>query len=304
MFNRILVPLDGSEVAEAVLPYVSLLGREASLPIELLRVVDPSFSYMADFAHLRPQDCEARRMAVRAREYLEQKSMALQDGGLRVTRQVFELFGENPVSVIISEAEKESATLIALSTHGRSGIGRWALGSVTEKVLRSTSTPILINRARGSKTSSEAVVGKIIVPLDGSLQSEQALPYASYLANVLQSTILLVRVIPSALEFCSYMEYPTAEYENLSLTVHTQAMDYLKGASENLRQQGINSVQERLMFGNAASSITELVEQTPNCLVAMTSHGRSGLGRWVVGSVAERVVRHAEAPVLIIRPAE
>jgi nucleotide-binding universal stress UspA family protein len=305
MYTRILVPLDRSELAEQVLPYIRLLGKSLPLPIELLQVVDPSFSYMADFARGPLTDQSPSLAVSRAQDYLDRVAATLNEEGLTASARVSTVYGENPASEIICEGEKEPGTLIAMSTHGRSGLSRWALGSVTDKVLHATSNPLLIIRAGDQEIPpSEAKLGKVIIPLDGSLLSEQVLPYVAPLAKALGLKMSLTRVIPSALQYCSYMEYPAAEYENLSVNLHVQAMDYLKEVASRLRQQGIAEVEERLIFGHPPSSILDLVQVSPNSLVAMTTHGRSGVARLTLGSVTDRVVRYSAGPVLVVRAIE
>ena len=170
MYPRILVPLDRSELAEQVLPYIRLLGKSLPLPIGLLQVVDPSFSYMADFARGPLTDQSPSLAVSRAQDYLDRVAATLNEEGLTASARVSTVYGENPASEIICEGEKEPGTLIAMSTHGRSGLSRWALGSVTDKVLHATSNPLLIIRAGDQEIPpSEAKLGKVIIPLDGSL---------------------------------------------------------------------------------------------------------------------------------------
>jgi nucleotide-binding universal stress UspA family protein len=148
------------------------------------------------------------------------------------------------------------------------------------------------------------VYTRVLVPLDGPELAEQVLPLVTPLAKVLKLQVVLVRVIPSVLEYCLYMEYPAAEHERPPVSLHTKAMDYLKEAGDRLRLQGIHSVDERLLFGSPAAAIVDLARETPDSLVAVTTHGRSGVRRWVLGSVADRVVCHSNGPVLLIRPVE
>jgi nucleotide-binding universal stress UspA family protein len=287
MYLRIVVPLDGSELAEQVLPYVRLLGKTLSVPIDLLRVVDPSFSYMADFTNVLRSEQTDSPMVRHAEGYLERIIASLREEGLRASGAVFKVYGDTAASQILSEAEKEPATLIVMSTHGRSGVARWTLGSVTDKVLHTTSNPLMIIRARGQGIPlAEAKMHKVIIPLDGSFLSEQVVPYVIPLVKALGLDVSLVRAL----------ECP------VSVNSHVfQAMDYLEEVADKLRQQGIPSVEKRLIFGHPPSVIEDLVEEDLDSLVAMTSNVRSGLGRWVLGSVTDRVVRHSPAPVLVIR---
>jgi nucleotide-binding universal stress UspA family protein len=188
-----------------------------------------------------------------------------------------------------------------MSTHGRSGIARWALGSVTDKVIHTSTSPLLIIRSqeqekasRGSASSAEAKLDTLIVPLDGSPLAEQVLPHTVALAKALALRVLLVRVpfVPIAGYLPGYKDLPEIE--------EAQAKEYLYKVSGNLGQQGLPSVEVRLLHGNAAGAIVDLARETPNSLVTMTTHGRSGVGRWVLGSVTGRVVRHSGVPVLVV----
>jgi nucleotide-binding universal stress UspA family protein len=200
-----------------------------------------------------------------------------------------------------------------MTTHGRSGIGRWLLGSVTDKVLRATTHPLLMVRAYDRENPPEAVgLQTIIVPLDGSSLAERVLPHAVSLARALKLRVLLVRATPSLGEYHRRVEhYPSDSsstisrmYEEFSREEDARAMQYLHQVKEKLNRQRIFSVEEKLLKGQAAEAIVELARETPHSLVAMTTHGRSGIGRWLLGSIADRVVRHSRDLVLVVRAAE
>jgi nucleotide-binding universal stress UspA family protein len=135
MYPRILAPLDGSELAEQILPYVCNLGKGLRTKIELLRVFEPVLPDLVDSAHGVYPHRIATSIGDQAKDYLEKIAAPLRQKGLTVSCSVDE---GSPASLIVSEAEREPATLIAMSTHGRSGITRWAFGSITDKVLHAT----------------------------------------------------------------------------------------------------------------------------------------------------------------------
>jgi nucleotide-binding universal stress UspA family protein len=201
-----------------------------------------------------------------------------------------------------------------MTTHGRSGISRWLLGSVTDKVLHVTTNPLLMVRAYDQENPPEAVnLQTIIVPLDGSSLAEQVLPHAVSLARALKLRVLLAKATPSLGEYQRYLEhYPldgsstvySGMYEEFSREEDALAMQYLHQIQEKLNNQGLSSVEERLLKSHAADAIVGLARETPHSLVAMTTHGRSGVGRWLLGSVADRVVRYSRDLVLVIRAAE
>jgi nucleotide-binding universal stress UspA family protein len=192
-----------------------------------------------------------------------------------------------------------------MATHGRSGLARWMVGSVTDKVLHAAANPLLVVRAHEQEaTIAEAKLENIIVPLDESPLSEEALPHAVYLARTMGLRIILLRVTPAAGDYYRNMEYVPGNFEDFAQFIDGQAMEYLHKLGRKLRDEGLSLVEERLLHGHPAAAIVDLARETPHSLVAMTTHGRSGVGRWLLGSVADRVVRHSVGPVLMVRPAE
>ena len=301
MYKRILVPLDGSKLAEGVLPYVREMAGAMGSDVELLRVFNPAPVELADPAHgryLHQIDASVRDESL---DYLNAIRMTMADIASRVS---CEAVPGHPASCIVAEADKTTGTLIAMSTHGRSGVSRWLLGSVTDKVLHATASPLLIVRPRdGGKEPAEARLKTVIVPLDGSSMAEQVLPYLTPLAKALGLIVTLVRVIPPEGLHFEFRDYPAGYSEDFVLGEETpkHAADYLRRVSDKLRADGLDSVQECVLRGNPAEAIVDLAKAAPDNLVAITTHGRSGLGRWVLGSVTDRVVRHSGDPVLIVR---
>ena len=301
-YTRILVPLDGSKLAEQVLPYVRVMAKGLQTRIDLVRIVESAVARVAD-AH-QPANLTEIHSDIRnhADNYLKALASSLKKDGLCVLRTVHQ---GDAASAILSEAETEPGTLIAMSTHGRSGISRWVLGSITGKVLQATTAPLLITRTQvEGSPNPEVNLSTVIAPLDGSPLAEQVLPHVVALARALSLKVRLVRVTSSPGEFYHYEMYPSYCYGDHFATVDAVAGEYLEQISECLRQKGVASVEEELLHGHPAVAIVDLVRQTPDSLVAMTTHGRSGVGRWLLGSVADQVVRYAESPVLIIRAAE
>jgi nucleotide-binding universal stress UspA family protein len=201
-----------------------------------------------------------------------------------------------------------------MSTHGRSGVARWLLGSVTDKVLLATTTPLLIVRSTEPlNPMSEVQLKTVIVPLDGSVLAEQVLPHVATLAKALDLEVKLVRVHPSVEEYSRYFERQqigstatiySGPYEVFSREADAQAMEYLHEVKMQLHHERVWSVEESLLRGHPAATIVDLARETPGSLVAMTTHGRSGIGRWLLGGVADRVIRHSGVPALVVRSSE
>ncbi len=292
MYQRILVPMDGSPLAEQALPYVRILARELKCPVELMRVFDPVPEQLADPAHGLYIDQLASSFREQAEHSLHAYVGTLQDLGFEVSTSAHE---GHAATEIVENARRGPETLIAMSTHGRSGVSRWVLGSVTDKVLHATGSTLLMLRARPESTFTPGTVSTqterwpttvgidtVVLPLDGSQIAEQAVPHATALAKALQLNVQLVRVAESA-------------------AARGEAGNYLSQMGEKMRQDGLSEVQERVLEGDPATVIVDMTHESSKNLLAMTTHGRSGIGRWVLGSVTDRVVRYSGAPVLVTR---
>jgi nucleotide-binding universal stress UspA family protein len=292
MYSKVLIPLDGSRLAESVLPHVRVLVKALKLPIDLLYVNDPD----------QPPACAP----FMAGEYL--KSIVETFGTTIVVRSVVE--AGNPAATIVDVAAAEPELLIAMATHGYSGPKRWLLGSVAEKVLRAAANHVLLVRPANGEPRAEAKLTTVLVPLDGSKLAEKVLPTISDLALRLNLQVVLVRVtrrIYSAPPegFLPVFGANVPNLKKLWEEANAEANEYLMEKANQLRRQGLTQVTP-LVFESgvdgAAAAIIDLVKKTPDNFVAMCTHGESGIGNWLVGSVTERVVRHTTGPVLVIRP--
>ena len=291
MYTKILVPLDGSTLSEEVLPYVRSLAQAMSVPVELLRVNDTT---QVTTAH------------VHGGEYFEKVKASF--FGITDVKHTIE--SGNPAGIIVDLAAQYPGTLIAMATHGYSGAQRWLLGSVAEKVLRAAKNDLLVVRSEDGRTGGEAPLKTFLVPLDGSESAEKALPTVSGLAARLQSEVVLVRVVtrfyflpPDGVLPVFGANIPDPKM--LWAEAREEAANYLADKVERLRAEGLAQVSSLLIDGGAegaAADIIDLAAKTADNLVVMSTHGRSGVGRWLIGSVVERVVRHSSGPVLVIRP--
>ena len=296
MYSRILVPLDGSSLAEQVLPYARVLGKAFGAQVVLYGVFDPTFmeavasSYAGD-----PLSVKRRE----TRDYLSSIERRLADEGVNATSSFHddEPPPLTPADCILDEAERESPTLIAMSTHGKAGIGRWLLGSTTSKVFQAARCPMLVVRPDDDESpQQDAGLGSVLVPLDGSPLAEQVLPHATAVAKALDLEVTLLRVTPGLRP--AEMAPPPPEPREPD----TEAVAYLETIEQQLRRADVGAVKTRAEYAeSAASVIIDIAQELPNCLIALASHGRSGIGRWYIGSVADRVVRHARRAVLLTR---
>jgi nucleotide-binding universal stress UspA family protein len=291
-----LIPLDGSKVAEQVLPYARFLARTLTIPVELLEVVDPeALNVLANPAQGRYVDTLLAEKRESCNTYL-----AAIAGSFPGDRVKYDAVYGKAEEVIIDRAAEDKNTMIVMATHGRSGIQRWLLGSVADKVLHGATNHLLLVRARDEgRTYGEAALKTVDVPLDGSPLAERVLPFVVDLAKKMSLKVVLMRAyaLPPAISAEEYGTY----IEELINHIESEAREYLEEKVKEVKEKGLLDVESVVKFGYGAEEIIAVGRDTPNNFIAMCTHGRSGIGRWVLGSVTERVVQHSGDPVLIIR---
>jgi nucleotide-binding universal stress UspA family protein len=296
-----LIALDGSNLAENVLPYARVLAGALGLRIDLLSVVESlDFTSTTHAGHMRSVDSIVEA-AMRAGEHYLQDVVAPSFAGVGVDHCFVET--GNPATIIMERAARDKGTLIGMATRGRSGVKRWLMGSVAEKVLRGADNPLLLVRGdEQGKSDGAATLKSIIVPLDGSKRAETVLPHAIELAKRLSLEIVLTR----AYQIPAYA-YPSGDaiyvpnIDALMTGLREETGAYLEAKVNELRANGVEKVSTIPLVGSGADEIIDLGRETPDNLIAMCTHGRSGVDRWVLGSVTEKVVRHSGDPVLVVR---
>jgi nucleotide-binding universal stress UspA family protein len=288
-YTKILVPLDGSKLAEQILPYARALAEAFRIPVELLRVDEPE---------LIPPYSLPRQ----AGGYLEEIGGGYFAPSVQVNHAVEP---GKPAEVIVDRAGAVRGTLIAMATHGGSGIRRWLLGSVASKVVQTAESPVLLVRSiEGNDPTKPVRLNAIYVPLDGSGLAEAVLPHVKELAQKMNLEVCLVRVYASPPESYLVGEGLSAPaLGRLREQIREEAENYLTGKTDELRAEGLSRVSSIAVEGDPAGEIIDVARKTPDNMLAMATHGRSGLGRLVLGSVTEKVVHHSRDPVLIIRVA-
>jgi nucleotide-binding universal stress UspA family protein len=299
MYQRILVPLDGSKLAEQVIPYVQLFQENLGSRIELIQVIETASHELENSGYRAYLDRLAATRQADSKNYLQELAERMRESGVAVSWTVRQ---GDPTTIIKAEAELEPSTLIAMGTHGRSGQTRWWLGSTTDKVIHASTNPLLIIRSREQEIIKPRVrLNNCIVPLDGSALAEQILPHVLSVAKAFSLKVVLVRAIPE-IDSHYWELFPEAYDEDRD----GQARQYLTGISEDLHQQGVTDTEVRLLHGHPASTLADFVRQTPHNLTAMTTHGlgSSGLYRWTMGTVTQRVIGHSRDPVLVVRASE
>lgn len=299
MYTRLLIPLDGSKTAEAVLPYGRTLSGTLNIPVELLGVVDiGALATQVSHGSARYFETIVAESMRSSEEYLKRIAETFPAHGVKYTVE------KGKVEEVIIEKTGSDSTLTVMATHGRSGINRLLLGSVAEKVLRGSPHPLLLIRAsEEAKSEGEAVLKSVIVPLDGSELAEKVLPAVVELAKVLKLEVLLLRAYPRFNTYTGVEDYNAANYEVIRAAFRNEAQSYLESKVGELKRKGIEKVSFAIPEGSGADEIVALGRRTADNLIAMCTHGRSGVKRWVLGSVTEKVVRLSGDPVLIVRGA-
>ena len=307
MYTRVLTPLDGSDPSEQVLPFARAMASGLSLPMTLLMTIDtwhPSIGYYLN-PELHSHETEAHHLS-HAEGYLSSVTARMRGAGVAAESLV--LRGD-PAAAIVDEAASDPSTLIAMASHGRSGMARWWMGSVADKVLHMAVNPLLIVRSLPHPEATQArTPDGLIVPLDGSEVAEEVLTHVVFMAKSLGIPVELLQVTISEVEYYQAMSMglrvlppKLPSFQSLSERIEGDAKAYLHNVRDRILQEGVATVGTRLVQGSPAERICDLASAYWNYLVAMTTHGRSGVGRMILGSVAERVVRHSGGPVLLVR---
>lgn len=309
MYKKILVPLDGSELAEKVLPFAREIASRLGADIVFLHAYSPQESEPRDFYKSYIQE-KVELLQKDLRETAGKSKSRRQSGPAKVEG---EIVNGHPAEEILHYAEEKKVDLILMATHGRSGISRWAIGSAADKVLRSSAVPVLLIRANASEkiTAGKNLMREILVPLDGSKLAESVIPHVEAMVkqdNSNPADVILLYVcepmLSSHLSMALYMELPInwkkVSEEYISNSRKTAAQ-YLEGIASRLTQAGLR-VKSEVAEGIPADKIINYSEGNPSTIIVMATHGRSGVRRWAFGSVADKVLTGSSNPVLLIRP--
>ncbi len=316
MFQRILVPLDGSTRAESAVSLAARLAQASGGIVILLQVVAPPVSpskFSIPEAYPRGGIDEELDMA---NEYL--KTLAQTTALNGIPTEVQALVGEVAPTILAATIGLH-ADCIVLCSHGLTGFKRWMLGSVAQKLVPHSPVPVLVLRDGGpipSATSGQSL--RALVPLDGSPLSESALePAAQLVAALVPSTqraVQLLRVVDSV---TSHSKFSMADsYFDTEMRTEAKIQDeqYLKAVAERftggeLAQYQVAVATTVEINPDVAGAIVQVAEQTDETgvrshVIVMATHGRGGLQRWVLGSIAERVLHTTKLPLLIVHAAQ
>lgn len=299
MFDPILVPLDGSLLAECVLPHAVAIARAFDARIILLRVLEKNqvngAAQIFDLLNWQIKKTEAKL-------YLEKISAQLKKFQLQINAIVMEgLMAES----ITEYAQSQGVKLIILSSHGRSGVSQWGISSVAQKIILGSPTSVMIVRAQqpvGSEVKEQSYK-QILVPLDGSQRAEYALPGITALARFHKSRIHILHVVKPP-EMVRRLP-PTQEDLDLANRIVKlnlgEAKQYLEQVKSRSRLEAIEGQTHLITGDNAAPALHGLVEQEGIDLVAVNAHGYSGNTQWPYGSLVINLMLYGKVPLLIVQ---
>ncbi|HJX11908.1 MAG TPA: universal stress protein [Dehalococcoidales bacterium] len=277
MYERIIVPLDGSKLAEAALPYAEELAAKMDSYISLLSILVTD-----EVSEQQKYDAYLNKVAAVTR-YHAQKYLGNGGGGeikvLTVTRT------GNPAEAIIEHASKVPFQLIVMASHGRSGLNRWAVGSVADKIVRADiSQPVMLIRAKETRSDmrEKRILKKALVPLDGSPGSEAVIPYISEIAAKLQMELTLLQI-------ASAQDNRRGEIDK-----------YLQDWCDHLGEEDI-AARYKVSAGSVADEIIDIADEFAFDLVAMSTRGKTAVNLWSLGSVAQKVFLGGNTPLLLVK---
>jgi nucleotide-binding universal stress UspA family protein len=295
MFRKIIVPLDGSPLAECALPYAAALAKASGAKVYLVR---------AAMAHtgLDPDSVGDEVNTVQAaEEYLSRTAIDLP----RVQVETAVFYG-NAREAIVEEISLRKIDLVVMATHGRSGVSRLLFGSVAAHVLAHSPEPILLVRAWQHEHDVAAFGGapRLLVPLDGSSSAEEALPVAREVAAALGGSIHLLSAVQVPVEPRTDAAGRVVSYLDQQVdALKHESTQYLHQLAEQLKDDERGAPAVHVDIGEPVDVIVGVSRQLDVAMIVMATHGRTGLARMLMGSVAGEVLRQADLPLLLVRPA-
>jgi nucleotide-binding universal stress UspA family protein len=298
MFEKILLTLDGSELAEAAVPYVRDLAGQLGAEIYLLHVCPPEHQ-----CYLHMHQIYMNSIADGLRKQIRE---TWNPGSEPVVHP--EVITGEAIKIITDYTAEKGIGLIVMTAHGTSGFGPLGLGSVANKIVRSVGIPSLLIRVKKDVPTlpHKALIQKILLPLDNSEASKTSIPYAIELARKLKASITLFSMAVTV-----YVQtYDATGTAGGSLGINWDAIDastekyvdeYLRGIENEIRNSGLEVDHISYLGIDAALEILEIEKKIQADLVVMATRGRSPVARWAFGSVAEKVLREGDRPIMMIK---
>lgn len=307
MVHSILVPLDGSPFAEHALPVACQIARRSGATIRLAHVHVPILNVALGPWQMGGVPILDEQIDAQIRDYEQQYLATLCQryaaDGIDITCELL----HGPIVAVLEEHAAEiDADLVIMTTHGHGSFSRVWLGSVADAFIRHSTTPTLLLRPDEEQPIDQTwTIERMLIPLDGSALSERILAPACRLGDLLGVAYRLLMVItPLATE----VERATPENSPLedpaTRSKHDMAQTYLDQIAADLRAQGRTVDTQVVVGSHPAQAILDVAQREAIDLLALATHGRGGLSRLLIGSVADKVVRGAKTPVLLVHPRE
>jgi nucleotide-binding universal stress UspA family protein len=298
MFHKILIPLDGSPLAEKALQHVMQLAPPDSAELVLVNVIE-TYRYSATTMEMPSIDV-LRYVRKGVETYMDTQRSQLEAQQYAV--QLYIMDGD-AAGGILDVAHTTEADLIVMTTHGRSGVARWALGSVAERVIHNAPLPVWLVR-ENTRVISPHEMQRILVPLDGSAMAETALDQAQRLAQKTGAELLLLRVVPEPDDINRRMIFATESSAQTALaTWRCHAEQYLANVVQERIGAGID-IRTLVTSGAPVRSMLDTISAESIDAIVMATHARLGFDRLLHGSVAAEVLRHAGCPLLLVHATE
>lgn len=310
MYRRMLIPLDGSDLAEVVFTCAKELAGRLDLEVILLHV---GGSVLHEFAPMRRAYIGQAAEIIKRQIREVQKRIDIQPSGKR-TKVREELVDGYAADEILRYADEKAVDLILMATHGRSGAKRWTLGSVADKVLRASKVPVWLVRSGipEETVSDQWTMKTMLVPLDGSEAAEAVFPHVETLAKQPGAEpieVVLLRVSePPATPIYYGADLGEVPF-NWGQFVQQEtdrgkkvAREYLAKIEKRLKDNNIDRVRSVVLVGKADDMIVDYAKKNPFDLIVMATHGRSGLSRLVYGSVAANILHGVSSPIFLVKP--
>ncbi|MCC7104981.1 MAG: universal stress protein [Chloroflexi bacterium] len=290
MLKTILLPLDGSPLAERARTYATLLARRSGASIKLVQAVQAYTPPGTDPSEAQVEVTQC------AEEYLSTAADRLLAEGIKAEPHVYY---DEPVPAILDAANRQHADMIVMSTHGRGGIARMLYGSVADQILRRSTVPVLVVPSIVDHGWPADDKLSVLVPLDGSELAEEALLAVNQVKDAFGARLMLLRVVPPV---TSTLHGPSHAYVPFNEDLEVAAAQrYVDHEAAQLTARGYD-VKTIVVVGDPARAIGNVAREQRADLIAMATHGKGGLSRLILGSVATATLRHTTVPLLLIRP--
>jgi nucleotide-binding universal stress UspA family protein len=283
MYSRVLVPLDGSVAAEFAIRFAVDLASKHNAELILL--------YLNTLSLAASSDDDQQQSSDEIQQYLDGLRKDIRESGIPVRTHIID--SRDPGQALTTYSDEELVSVVVMSTQGRQSMLRWLFGSNLEESLTRMMVPVMLVRP---------VYDQIVVPLDGSKWSESAIPRATELARLHDAEIVLLHVYQQ--KGGDYADqWALAGQQQIADQQIDQIRDQLISLRNRLRQEGLKAREVLIRGGNPAQMIREYVENEEDiCMIVMSTHGRTGLSKWLVGSVAQDVIKQTRVPVTLVQP--